>query len=36
MRNAGQFRNAIRFIASEQEAVTLIRRYGNSIAANPA
>jgi tRNA-dihydrouridine synthase len=36
MRNAGQFRNAIRFIASEQEAVTLIRRYGDSIAANPA
>ncbi|BBO70529.1 tRNA-dihydrouridine synthase [Desulfosarcina alkanivorans] len=33
MRNAGQFRNAIRFIASEQEAADLIRRYADSISA---
>jgi nifR3 family TIM-barrel protein len=36
MRNAGQFRNAIRFIASENEAVALIRSYADSIAATPA
>ena len=36
MRNAGQFRNAIRFIASENEAVRLIRSYADSIAATPA
>ncbi len=36
MRNAGQFRNAIRFIASEDEAVGLIRGYAESIAAHPA
>lgn len=35
MRNAGQFRNAIRFIASEREAVDLIRRYADSISARP-
>ncbi len=33
MRNAGQFRNAIRFIASEKEAMDLIRQYANSISA---
>jgi nifR3 family TIM-barrel protein len=31
MRNAGQFRNAIRFIASEKEAVDLIRQYADAI-----
>jgi nifR3 family TIM-barrel protein len=36
MRNAGQFRNAVRFIASENEAVALIRSYADSIAATPA
>ena len=33
MRNAGQFRNAIRFIASEKEATDLIRQYAESISA---
>jgi tRNA-dihydrouridine synthase B len=33
MRNAGRFRNAIRFIASEKEAMDLIRQYANSISA---
>lgn len=33
MRNAGQFRNAIRFIASEKEAMDLIRQYASSISA---
>jgi nifR3 family TIM-barrel protein len=33
MRNAGQFRNAIRFIASEKEAMDLIRQYAESISA---
>lgn len=33
MRNAGQFRNAIRFIASEKEAMQLIRQYADSISA---
>ncbi|MFO7714350.1 tRNA dihydrouridine synthase DusB [Desulfosarcina sp.] len=32
MRNAGQFRSAIRFIASEAEAMELIRQYADSIA----
>ena len=31
MRNAGQFRNAIRFIGSQREAEALIRRYAASI-----
>ena len=35
MRNAGQFRNAIRFIATEAEALTLIRQYAESIDALP-
>ena len=35
MRNAGQFRNAIRFIASEKEAMDLIRRYAESLASDP-
>ncbi len=35
MRNAGQFRNAIRFIASEKEAVDLIRQYADAISAEP-
>ncbi len=33
MRNAGHFRNAIRFIASEKEATELIRQYAASISA---
>ena len=33
MRNAGQFRSAIRFIASEKEAMDLIRQYAESISA---
>lgn len=33
MRNAGQFRNAIRFIASEKEAADLIRKYAESVSA---
>ena len=33
MRNAGQFRNAIRFIASEEEGLALIRQYAESIGA---
>ncbi|MBR9985450.1 MAG: tRNA dihydrouridine synthase DusB [Desulfosarcina sp.] len=33
MRNAGQFRNAIRFIASEKEAMDLIRQFAESISA---
>jgi tRNA-dihydrouridine synthase len=32
MRNAGQFRSAIRFIASEKEATELIRQYAESIS----
>jgi tRNA-dihydrouridine synthase B len=32
MRNAGQFRNAIRFIASEKEATDLIQQYAASIS----
>ena len=35
MRNAGQFSNAIRFIASEKEAVDLIRQYADAISAEP-
>jgi len=35
MRNAGQFRNAIRFIASEKEAMDLIRQYAESFASDP-
>lgn len=35
MRNAGHFRNAIRFIASEKEATDLIRQYADSISAVP-
>ncbi len=31
MRNAGQFRNAIRFVASEKEARQLIRQYAGTI-----
>jgi tRNA-dihydrouridine synthase B len=31
MRNAGRFRNAIRFIASEKEATELIQQYAASI-----
>ena len=34
MRNAGQFRNAIRFIASEKEATALIRQYAESIESD--
>ncbi|MEE4113981.1 MAG: tRNA dihydrouridine synthase DusB [Desulfobacteraceae bacterium] len=33
MRDAGKFRNAIRFIASEKEATDLIRQYASSISA---
>lgn len=33
MRNAGQFRNAIRFITSEKEATKLIRQYADSLSA---
>ena len=33
MRNAGQFRNAIRFIASEKEGLGFIRQYAESIGA---
>lgn len=33
MRNAGQFRNAIRFIASEKEATDLIRQYAETLSA---
>lgn len=36
MRNAGQFRNAIRFIASEQEALSLILEYAAAIDALPS
>jgi tRNA-dihydrouridine synthase B len=36
MRNAGQFRNAIRFIASEREAERLIRDFGESISTHSA
>lgn len=32
MRNAGQFRHAIRFISSEKEAGDLIRRYADSLS----
>jgi nifR3 family TIM-barrel protein len=35
MRNAGQFRNAIRFIASEREAMDLIRQYAEALASDP-
>lgn len=35
MRNAGQFRNAIRFIASEKEAADLIHQYAGTISAEP-
>jgi len=35
MRNAGQFRNSIRFIASEKEAMDLIRQYAESFASDP-
>lgn len=35
MRNAGQFRNAIRFIASEKEAADLIRQYADAILQAP-
>ena len=35
MRNAGQFRNAIRYIASEKEATDLIRQYAESIESDP-
>ncbi|MBC2711837.1 MAG: tRNA dihydrouridine synthase DusB [Desulfosarcina sp.] len=35
MRNAGQFRNAIRFISSEKEAEELIQQYADSISAKP-
>lgn len=35
MRNAGQFRNAIRFIASEKEATELIQQYAASISLEP-
>ena len=33
MRDAGHFRNAIRFMASEEEGLDLIRRYAESIGA---
>jgi nifR3 family TIM-barrel protein len=36
MRNAGQFRSAIRFIASEEEAIELIRQYAKAISVEPA
>jgi tRNA-dihydrouridine synthase B len=36
MRNAGKFRNAIRFVASEEEAKELIRQYAASISSEPA
>ena len=36
MRNAGHFRKAIRFIASEKEATDLIRQYAASISVEPA
>jgi len=35
MRNAGQFRHSIRFIATEREAMDLIRQYAESISAWP-
>jgi nifR3 family TIM-barrel protein len=35
MRNAGQFRSAIRFITSEAQAMELIRQYADSISAEP-
>jgi tRNA-dihydrouridine synthase B len=35
MRNAAQFRNAIRFIASEKEATDLIERYAASLHVKP-
>jgi tRNA-dihydrouridine synthase B len=36
MRNAGKFRNAIRFIASEKEAAELIMKYAESISVETA
>jgi nifR3 family TIM-barrel protein len=36
MRNAGQFRSAIRFIASEEEAIELIRQYAQAISVELA
>ena len=36
MRNAGKFRNAIRFIASEKEATELIMKYAESISVETA
>jgi tRNA-dihydrouridine synthase B len=36
LRNAGQFRSAIRFIASEKEAMELIRQFAESISAETA
>ena len=35
MRNAGQFRSAIRFLASEKEAVERIQQYAASISSEP-
>jgi nifR3 family TIM-barrel protein len=35
MRNAGQFRHAIRFLRSEKEAIDLITQYADTIAAMP-
>ncbi len=35
MRNAGQFRNAIRFISSEKEATELIQQYAEAISVRP-
>ena len=35
MRNAAQFRNAIRFITSEKEAMELIRQYADEISVEP-
>lgn len=35
MRNAGQFRSAIRFIGSEKEAADLIHQYAGTISAEP-
>ena len=35
MRNAGHFRNAIRFITSEKEATEMIRQFAESISVDP-
>jgi tRNA-dihydrouridine synthase B len=35
MRNAGQFRSAIRFLASEKEAIERIQQYAASISSEP-